>query len=626
MSIMTLSDTAWQRLFGNALVINTSRIEGVAPLGVSFDLVDTVFNDDDTLMLAEFMWDFGDTGTANGTGTDDEYNVGKGYAVSHVYREVGTYTAIVSAYWGAEQALAATASVTIEVSEFSGTTYYISADGSDSNDGLTEDTPFLTPVYALTNFMAPSTKFLMRQGDTFSKSEALTIGAYDGVTIEGPVYIGSYEDESNPSGVAPIIYDDRVDAGFINGLGFLNCDDFRLVNVKVQCAGGAEADRVADAVYPDCIAMSVNAPCSNFTMLDCHLQGGGPHGLHAEGNYNIFQDSLITNAGSYGVFQTQGFNTAYIGFNIREFANDLPEYTMRLSTSIQKNYIAYCDFRADWVGNDFQIRGDDSSYNYVWNNQFDRFVGINQTNNEEDETLHHNTFDSNILVGRDYESISGDNNGRGFFFSSNNSMCRNNIVYGMLRGFSCNTHEINGGCKNMWYHNNTIICTDENSYFLGMYNDTQNVEMRNNIFYNLSTTSSYADRFINIAMSSYSEDDMDLSQIDSDYNCFIGEGWGTKESQTLVGVAYETYDPTLAEWQDTWGNDVHSYYADAELNTTITLDGDDLDDINDALANGFATISETSPALNTGDSTTVYTMFDFFGNVRTDKSMGAIGV
>ena len=92
--------------------LETNRTEGVAPLSVSFDLTNSSFYGDESLMLAEFMWDFGDDG--------DEYNIGKGYCPSHVYREPGTYTATVTAYYD-DVELSETVEIT--VSDFSGTTY-----------------------------------------------------------------------------------------------------------------------------------------------------------------------------------------------------------------------------------------------------------------------------------------------------------------------------------------------------------------------------------------------------------------------------------------------------------------------------------------------------------------------
>ncbi len=156
--MMYLKETAYQAANGFTFDVAASRTSGVGPLSVQFDCVtNSTFAYDGQELFIEFMWDFGDNGTANGTGTDDEYNIGKGFEVTHVYKEAGTYTATCTAwyrnYGDSTQTYEKTWSTSITVSEASyGTTYYISSLGSDSNDGLSESTPFLTAEYAINNF------------------------------------------------------------------------------------------------------------------------------------------------------------------------------------------------------------------------------------------------------------------------------------------------------------------------------------------------------------------------------------------------------------------------------------------------------------------------------------------
>jgi hypothetical protein len=622
MSIMTLSDTAWQRLFGNALVINTSRIEGVAPLGVSFDLVDTVFNDDDTLMLAEFMWDFGDTGTANGTGTDDEYNVGKGYAVSHVYREVGTYTATVSAYWGAEQALATTASVTIEVSEFSGTTYYISAEGADSNDGLTELTPLLTPKYAMEDLAVTNTRILLRQGDTFEKSDAISVGggSIGGDRVVGPIIISSYNDSLSPSDVKPIIYDNRTGASASNMISMYNCEDIRFHNFKLKASGGGVDDRVADNGYPNGFGQSGDDNSDNCLFLDCDIQGTGSRAFLWDGSYNIMQGCTVRDAGSYGIISGITYNCALIGNSMKEFANDSPEYTVRLTGHVVCTYIAYNDFWGDYTKTTFTLRGDDSSYNYIYSNQFDRAAGVNPTNDDEDQTLHHNTFDSNIVVMRDYEgnNTSGyDDNG--FYVCSNDTMMRNNITHGFLVGIAFGEHAINGGCTKVWAHNNTVITYQDYCKFASVRQSCTELQFKNNIFYNFGSTSGIdSDNFISFSNVGKFSIQTDLDVFDSDYNVFMGEQWGSEASKTLINVTSGD-NATLAQWQSLWGNGLHSLFQVADINTTM-----DTDNVLTSLASGYGTLNTGSPAIGSADPDEVYSLFDFNGNIRTTRDIGAI--
>jgi hypothetical protein len=446
------------------------------------------------------------------------------------------------------------------------------------------------------------------------------IGTHGGDVVEGPVIFNSYYDSDNPSYDKPIIFDTRDDAANEYIFAMLNVDDFRFVNLKLQGAGGDVGSRVLTETYPSGFVQSSLTPSTNSLFLDCDVQGAGSISFHVEGENHVVQDCTVRDGGSYGVYVDYGTNCSFIGMSMKEFTNDSPEYTMRLSTEIVKNYIAYCDLWGDYTKCTFQIRGDDSSYNYVWNNQMDRFAGINQTNNEEDETLHHNTFDSNIVVMRDYDgNTSGSYEQTGLFFSSNNSMMRNNIVYGFTNGFALNSHDIVGGSTKIWLHNNTVLANKENSSFLSMRVECEDIELRNNIFYNSADTVSYGDRFINIT--SEDEDiETDLDTIDSDYNIFIGDSWSDESSHTIVGVSYYDDDPILAVWRSDFFNGINSQFDDAQIDSTI-----DTDDVTGSLDNGFAVVDSNGPASNSGDPDLIYTMFDFFGNQRSDYTIGAIG-
>ncbi len=112
-----LNDTAFEDTFGYSLSLECTRTSGVGPLSVFFDLTGSTFNYEDTLLLSDFRWDFGDP--------TSDYNEGVGFCVGHVYENTGTYTATCT--FTSPQNQTATISQEITVSAFSGTTYYISA-------------------------------------------------------------------------------------------------------------------------------------------------------------------------------------------------------------------------------------------------------------------------------------------------------------------------------------------------------------------------------------------------------------------------------------------------------------------------------------------------------------------
>jgi hypothetical protein len=252
----------------------------------------------------------------------------------------------------------------------------------------------------------------------------------------------------------------------------------------------------------------------------------------------------------------------------------------------------------------------------------DRFVGVNQTNNESDQTLHHNTFDSNIIVVRDYDGNNSESwNSTGIYISANKSMIRNNIIFGFQKGIEINENPIVGGSQTTWVFNNTVITNQMGGKLASVKQSCTDMTFRNNIFYNSyigSITSS--DRLFSSTNVGYFDPNPDLNEFDSDYNIFIGESWSDESSMTLVGVMYLDDDPTLAEWRSEYKNGINSIYADALVNTTINVEN-----VDDALDSGFASIETSSPAINAGDSETIFTNFDFFGNERSDLTIGAIG-
>ncbi len=161
---MVLTETAYKNANDFTLSITASRTSGVGPLSVFFDILESsTFAYENQELFIEFVWDFGDEG--------DDYNIGKGTSVGHVYKDSGTYTVTCVAWYRNFGDNTTTylreETVDITVSEFTGTTYYISADGSDTNDGLTMDTPWQDVYTALNNYDGENTRFLLRQGDTF---------------------------------------------------------------------------------------------------------------------------------------------------------------------------------------------------------------------------------------------------------------------------------------------------------------------------------------------------------------------------------------------------------------------------------------------------------------------------
>ena len=120
----------------------------------------------------------------------------------------------------------------------------------------------------------------------------------------------------------------RVNIGYSSVITFLNCNDFRVVNIKFQASGGDLASRISGAVYPSGISMSVNAPCNDSLLLDCDVQGAGPQSIKVEGTGICYSGLHCKGWGKLWCNSLRKESTAaYIGMSMQDFANDKPEYT-----------------------------------------------------------------------------------------------------------------------------------------------------------------------------------------------------------------------------------------------------------------------------------------------------------
>ncbi|MBK8478411.1 MAG: hypothetical protein IPL39_19630 [Opitutaceae bacterium] len=89
---------------------------------------------------------------------------GNGFVAAHVYDQPGTYRVSVDVY--DRNGVHSAQETTVTVLPFTGTTYYVAANGLDSNPG-TIDAPWQTFRYALGRITGPNTRVLFRNGDIF---------------------------------------------------------------------------------------------------------------------------------------------------------------------------------------------------------------------------------------------------------------------------------------------------------------------------------------------------------------------------------------------------------------------------------------------------------------------------
>lgn len=182
------------------------RTTGVAPLAVFFDAVDDVAATTPNRTWAWtsgvfqpadkegtlYAWNFGDPGSGTWSTTSRSKNTATGYTAAHVFESPGVY--VVTLVQTDPSGMVRTYTQQITVTAFSGTTYYVAANGSDANNGTSEATPWATVNKAMTQALAASgpVRVLFRRGDTFNITAAYLIEK------PGPGIVGAYGTGNRP--------------------------------------------------------------------------------------------------------------------------------------------------------------------------------------------------------------------------------------------------------------------------------------------------------------------------------------------------------------------------------------------------------------------------------------------
>jgi hypothetical protein len=210
MAFRTTTVTVLQPPAGGVPMTTAHRTSGVAPLAVFFDAVnDTAASSPryrfawssgvtqpTDLEGAQYIWDYGDSGSGTWSTTGRSKNCATGYTAAHVYETPGTYkvTLVVTdpANPAASTSYTQTITVTDPATVFASTTRYVAASGSDSSPG-TQAQPYATVARAMADVDAGTAKrILLRRGDSFAVTAVYTI------TADGPGHIGAYGTGAKP--------------------------------------------------------------------------------------------------------------------------------------------------------------------------------------------------------------------------------------------------------------------------------------------------------------------------------------------------------------------------------------------------------------------------------------------
>jgi hypothetical protein len=221
-----------------------SRTTGVAPLAVFFDAITpangVVQPSGGDYPTQHYAWNFGDNAAATWKTTNRSRNTAFGYVAGHVFEQPGTYNVqlAVTDASGVKHAYTQAITVTDPATATGWTTYYVAANGNDSNDGKSTAQPFKTFAQAMTKATAKS-RILFRRGDSFAVTTGKSL-------TSGPGIIGAYGD---PVAAAPVL-----DAPSVSFVFRLQTPDWRLTDMKI--VGGSVTDSAAvDGGSAACLQM-----------------------------------------------------------------------------------------------------------------------------------------------------------------------------------------------------------------------------------------------------------------------------------------------------------------------------------------------------------------------------------
>jgi len=286
-----------------------NRTSGMAPLSVFFDAVNfsspawtsgVVQPSDGDYASFDYVWDFGDANSGTWGTNGKSRNSATGCVAAHVYETPGTYRVTLTVTDAAGTKRVYTQDIT--VSDFSGTTYYVSSSGNDSNNGTSTSTPWQSVSKAMSAAGA-NKRILFKRGETFSTSGT-------SVNAAGPGIIGAYG-----TGNKPVI---KV-TGTGGGIGF-NASDWRIMDLDIAGPGGSTDQN--GAVYLNAskginnillLRLTSRDFRTGITWSDYSSMYSTPH------DGNAIVDCLVANAQVNGTF-VGGRRLAILGSTIQNIA------------------------------------------------------------------------------------------------------------------------------------------------------------------------------------------------------------------------------------------------------------------------------------------------------------------
>jgi parallel beta-helix repeat protein len=283
----------------------------------------------------------GYTGTVHFTSSDSQAVLPADYAFTSTDKGVHTFSATLKT--AGSQTVTATDSVTasitgraaVSINAATGTSYYVSRTGSDSNVG-TLAAPFRTIKHAV-SFLHPGDTLYIRGG---TYAESLQDAIPGGASWTSPVTVAAYPDETvilKPTAgtsrvlmfstsaskyviVSGLVLDGvnvtndtvkitRSSGGAANHIRLLNCD------IK----GGAENNVLISGSSTELVDYNEILNCTIHDNRGVgKLDGSHYHGIYCETSNNLFQGNNVYNNTGYGihVYRSSGVNPIACSYNV----------------------------------------------------------------------------------------------------------------------------------------------------------------------------------------------------------------------------------------------------------------------------------------------------------------------
>jgi len=377
----------------------------------------------------------------------------------HVFELPGTYE--VSCTVSAPDGTTDTEIVNITVSEFDGTTYYISSDGDDSNDGLSTTSAWATAEFAFQQLSA-NEQILFRRGDTF-----LDISQNLNNLTGGPVIIGAYGSGDKPilSGNDAVVVDIR------------NSENISVMDLHIipTSTGNTEGFSVQESENILALRLEVEqTTVRTFYQDESNLMG-------------IF-DCNLHDFGVLAIFSGFSRRLSFVGNQIDNLLGaPQPEHGMRIQGG-EKQFIAYNTLtRLDDTKTAITIRGDGQQHVMVYRNQMDRMLGINPANAQTIAAISNVVIESNYIGhNEDYIGNNFPPTINGINIEATNIAIRNNIIDGYRNAIFVG-HDDNGVVSGRVdiYHNTAhwrpVTTISGTSGRLVRVRDVTDVNIKNNL-------------------------------------------------------------------------------------------------------------------------------------------------